>query len=110
MLESMSDFEQPACADNEPFALMNLGDSMAPEFLDGDVLTIDPSIPPQSGHFVVAQWQGEYSFRQLLEEQGQRYLVALNPAYERVAIDDSCRFAGVVSQRSRQRDIKRLIR
>ena len=99
-----------SCADNEPFALMNLGDSMEPEFLDGDVITIDPSIPPEHGHYVVARWNGEYIFRLLQEESGLRYLMPLNSAYKKITIDSGCEFAGVVSQRSRKRDIKRFIR
>ncbi|HEN3601320.1 TPA: helix-turn-helix domain-containing protein [Yersinia enterocolitica] len=41
------------------FALRIEGDSMEPEFKSGDVIVVDPEIPPAPGEFVVAMNGGE---------------------------------------------------
>ena len=38
------------------------------------------------------------TFRQLIEESGQRYLKPLNPTYPKTLFDDKCRIVGVVVQ------------
>jgi DNA polymerase V len=44
-----------ACAAAEPFALMVLGDSMEPEFREGEVILIEPEGLATDGSFVLAQ-------------------------------------------------------
>src|SRR5512143_2286464 len=83
--------EEPApsaCSEGEAFALMVLGDSMAPEFVEGDVIIIEPEGLAADGSYVLAQLGGEWIFRQLVRH-GQRWrLQALNPAYPAADIDD----------------------
>ena len=53
--------EPPAAADcsgAESFALMVLGDSMAPEFVDGEVIVVEPEGLASDGSFVVAKVEG----------------------------------------------------
>ena len=40
----------------------------------------------------------EATFRQLIEESGQRYLKPLNPTYPKTLFDERCRVIGVVVQ------------
>ncbi len=70
-----------SCDKREPYALMVLGDSMAPEFVEPEVIIIEPERPPEDGSYVVAWHNEEYIFRQLLIRDGQWILHALNAKY-----------------------------
>ncbi len=51
---SAVEIETGTCTEAEPFALQVKGDSMAPEFHDGCVVIVDPSVDPTHGSFVIA--------------------------------------------------------
>lgn len=97
-----------ACTQDELFALQVLGDSMAPEFLHGHVIVVDPAGVLNHGSFVVALHQGEHIFRQYRVEGGRRLLAALNPAYPELAMGEADSISGVVVKRAarRRRDCK----
>jgi SOS-response transcriptional repressor LexA len=100
------------CAAAEPFALQVLGDAMTPEFEHGDVIVVEPEGLAQDGSFVVARWQEEWTFRQLLREGEGWSLVALNPAYPPQPIGDLSPVRGIVIQKSkpgRRRSVKRYV-
>lgn len=101
-----------ACSEGEAFALMVLGDSMAPEFVEGDIIIIEPEGLAADGSYVLAQFGGEWIFRQLVRHgQGWR-LQALNPDYPPADIDDLSAVKGVIIQKSkpgRRRAAKRYI-
>jgi SOS-response transcriptional repressor LexA len=90
-----------ACDDAEAFALMVLGDSMAPEFVEGDVVIIEPSGEARDGSFVLAHAGGDFIFRQLRAEGGGWQLAALNPAYPPIPISDLSAVRGVIIQKSK---------
>ena len=69
------------CEGSEPFALRVLGDSMEPEFNEGEVIIIEPGMACQNGAYVMALHDNEYVFRQLLIKQDQCYLKPLNDRY-----------------------------
>ena len=89
-----------ACAAAEPFALMVLGDSMEPEFREGEVILIEPEGLATDGSFVLAQLAGEWIFRQLAKQGEAWQLRALNPAYPPADIADLAAVKGVVIQKS----------
>lgn len=67
----MANLEHPAST----FALRVRDDSMEPQFKNGDIVVIDPTIQPKPGDFVVANnAQGEATFKQYrvagINEQG----------------------------------------
>lgn len=66
----------------------------------GMLILVDPAIDAEPGKLVVAQWADspQATFRQLMEESGQRYLVPLNPTYPKQLFTDDCRILGVVVQ------------
>ena len=73
---------------NKAFALKIKGDSMEPEFKEGDVVIIDPAIKPFPGEFVVAvNGDEEATFKKYRElgydehERMQFELIPLNPDY-----------------------------
>jgi SOS-response transcriptional repressor LexA len=101
--------EGHGCAELEPYALRVIGDSMAPEFLDGHIIIVEPALSAHSGQYVVADHEGETHFRQYVVEEGRRYLKALNAGYPAIEIRDAgFRVRGIVVQRAgrRRRDRK----
>ncbi|QHF45631.1 Cro/Cl family transcriptional regulator [Pseudomonas sp. S35] len=91
-------------ARGDAFWLPVTGDAMtAPSGLSiaaGMMILVDPAIAAEPGRLVVAQWadRPHATFRQLLEESGQRYLVPLNPTYPKQLFSVDCRILGVVVQ------------
>lgn len=91
-------------AQGDAFWLPVTGDAMtAPSGLSvsaGMMILVDPAIAAEPGKLVVAQWaeSSHATFRQLLEESGQLYLVPLNPTYPKRLFTDECRILGVVVQ------------
>ena len=69
-----------ACSGAESFALRVLGDDMAPEFNEGEIIIIEPDGALKDGSYVLAQVAGEWIFRQLRRGGGGWGLHALNPA------------------------------
>lgn len=88
------------CTGSEPFALRVLGDSMAPEFVEGDIVIIEPGGRAVDGSFVLAWWGGEWILRQLAADAGRWFLAPLNSAWLRSAIPDLTPVRGVVVQKS----------
>lgn len=100
--------EISGCAEAEPFALRVVGDSMAPEFLDGHIVIVDPAMSVQSGAYVIVDYEGETTFRQFVVEHERKFLRALNDAFPTTEITKAYRVRGVVVQRAgrRRRDHK----
>jgi hypothetical protein len=96
-----ADAEAGACAGAEPFALMVIGDSMAPEFDDGDIVVVEPDGLATEGAFVVAEAADGWTLRQLQRTRSGWQLGALNPAYAPDPIADLGAVRGVVIQKSR---------
>lgn len=100
------------CAAVEPFALRVLGDSMLPEFAEGDVVIIEPGGSAVDGSFVLAWWGGEWTLRLLVADSGRWFLAPLNHTYLRSAIPDLAPVRGVVVQKSvpgQRRSMKRYV-
>lgn len=91
------------CSGNELVALMVLGDSMQPEFTEGEILVIEMGRPAMEGDFVIAEVAKEdFIFRQLKrDELGGWLLHALNPAYPDTAIAKLGIIKGVVSHKKK---------
>lgn len=97
--------ETTACAGKEPFALMVLGDDMAPEFLDGMVITIDPGYPLVSGAYAVIKTHNDLYFRQFMKKADLSYLYALKDTVVDIPLDGAWELKGVVVQSSLRRRI-----
>lgn len=89
-----------ACSGAESFALLVLGDSMAPEFAEGDVIVIEPDGLVTDGAFVLARHDEEWIFRQLVAKGGRWQLRPLNARYPTVDLADLAAVRGVVIQKS----------
>lgn len=89
------------CSGAEVFALRVLGQSMAPEFEEGEIIVVEPDGALRDGSFVLAQLDGEWIFRQLRHDGAGWQLHALNPAFPSCALPDLAAVRGVVIQKSR---------
>ena len=90
-----------ACSGAESFALMVLGDSMTPEFDEGDVVIIEPDGLATDGSFVLAFCDEEWIFRRLRKDGESWCLQALNPSYADIRLSDLAAVRGVIIQKSR---------
>jgi SOS-response transcriptional repressor LexA len=82
------DLVAAACAGGEPYALMVLGDSMLPEFVEGEVVVVEPTGIAKDGAFVIAWANEEYIFRQLVQHPEGWMLKPLNPIYPNIPVGD----------------------
>jgi DNA polymerase V len=89
------------CSGAEAFALRVLGQSMAPEFDEGEIIVIEPDGALRDGSFVLALLDGEWLFRQLRREGEGWCLHAINPAFPARALPDLAAVRGVVIQKAR---------
>ena len=76
------------------------GQSMTPEFSDGDLILVDPEIKEKNNSFIVViiENQREAMLRQLVLDGNKKYLKALNPDWPAKIIEfnDSISVSGVV--------------
>ena len=93
--------EASNCASAEPYALMVLGDSMMPEFEEGEIIVVEPSGLAKDGSFVVAYVNDEYIFRQLVKRDDGWMLKPLNPLYENIPVANLDMAKGVVIMKKR---------
>jgi SOS-response transcriptional repressor LexA len=101
--------ELASCGAAEPFALRVIGDDMAPEFVDGHVVVVDPGGRLATGCYVIAKHAGEALLRRLVIDGGRYRLAALKPGIAEIELDGLDAIVGVVSQRAgrRRREHKR---
>jgi DNA polymerase V len=91
------------CSGGESFALRVLGDDMAPEFLDGEIIIVEPDGALHDGSFVLARQADGWIFRQLCRRDDAWALRALNPAcadHAGVALSSLAAVHGVVIQKA----------
>ncbi len=91
-----ADPETSSCASGEPYALMVLGDSMLPEFQEGEIIVIEPEGLARDGSYVIAFVNEEYIFRQLIKHPEGWMLKPLNPVYPNIPIDSLDVVKGVI--------------
>lgn len=103
---------QSACEGGESFALQVLGDDMAPEFGDGDVIVVEPGGLVADGAYVVARHDGEWLLRRLQRDGEGWLLVAEAPGVPPRRLASVADIRGVVIQKvrpGRRRERKRYI-
>ena len=76
-------------ADEKAFALRVSGDSMAPNFPPGTIITVSPKHPPHNGHLVVAKIKEEGVLFKLFHHSGDGKKITLtsyNSAYPPISL------------------------
>jgi DNA polymerase V len=94
------DFTVPDCGGGESFALMVMGHSMAPEFLEGEIIIIEPEGLAKDGSYVLAWHNEEWTFRQLLRANNGWVLHPLSPAFADAPLADLSAVRGVIIQKA----------
>ena len=93
-------FDDGGCSAGESFALRVLGDEMAPEFADGDIIIVEPDGALRDGSYVLAQIADEWTFRQLRREGQAWSLHALKPGLPVQLLPDLAAVRGVIIQKA----------
>jgi SOS-response transcriptional repressor LexA len=87
------------------FALRVKGDSMEPEFNEGDVIIISPTAKAVTGDYVVAKNdEEEATFKQYKRFDNTRVLHPLNPKYQDIVLnkDKEYKIVGVVMEKKKR--------
>jgi len=88
------------------FYLVIVGDSMYPEYLEGEYILVDPAVPATHGKDVVMRTpDGTYTFKRLQITHEGTYLLALNPDHpnRKIQIPDDSQACGVVTSSLKKR-------
>ncbi|HRP29653.1 MAG TPA: S24 family peptidase [Burkholderiaceae bacterium] len=91
------------CSGGESFALQVLGNDMAPEFVDGEIIIVEPDGLLKDGSFVLARHGGEWMLRQLRRAGSGWALRVLDPALaerREIVLADLSAVHGVVIQKA----------
>lgn len=85
------------------FALKVKGDSMTnpngmPSIPEGSIIIVDPAVEPLNGRYVVARLETdtEAMLKKLVIDGPNKYLMPLNPRYDKIVINGNCTIVGVV--------------
>ena len=92
-----------ACSGGESFALQVIGNDMAPEFNDGEIIIVEPDGLLKDGSFVLARHGDEWLLRQLCRDDDAWCLRVLNPAFpdrHKIVLPDLSVVHGVVIQKA----------
>ena len=77
----------PGFSDPAAFACRLRGDSMQPDFRDGDILIFSPSAEVRSGDFACVRFAGRSTFRQVFWEADAARLAPANRRYPEQRLD-----------------------
>lgn len=91
--------DTPFEAGPNAFLLEVSGESMSPEYRDGEVIQVEPSLQARSGDDVIVRTpNGKVTFKRYRESQDGNYLEALNPIWpERIIqVPEGTEIVGVV--------------
>lgn len=85
------------------FAVKLTGEAMFPQFQDGSILIVNPTLEPKNRSMVIAKKQAEkvVLFRQLIIDGHQKYLSPVNTVFEAIPIEKEDSIIGVVIQARR---------
>ncbi len=103
--EEAEDWIESDIKGEQNFALRVKGDSMEPEFNDGDIIIVSPTAKAGNGDYVVAKnEEDEATFKQYKRFENTRILHPLNPKYPDIVLnkDLEYRIVGVVMEKKKR--------
>ena len=80
------------------FALIVNGDSMEPEFMEGDRIVVEPEEEPRHGRYVIAKNGDTATLKQLIQDGNEFFLKPLNNRYPIKPLGDAT-IVGVVTHK-----------
>ena len=82
------------------FAVKIIGDSMWPDFIEGTLIIVDPTLSPNHRNYVLCQLHktNEIVFRQYIEERDEKFLKPINYAYKTIPLQKKDSILGVIIQ------------
>lgn len=85
---------------NSCFVVEITGDSMWPDFTEGTLIIVDPTITPKHRSYVLCQLHktNEIIFRQYIEERTEKLLKPINYAYKTIPLQKTDAVIGVIIQ------------
>ncbi len=87
--EDAEDWTETDVKGEHVFALRVKGDSMEPEFYEGDIIIVNPHVRESSGDYVVVKNDEEEALLKQLKKYGkQRILHPLNPKYADIELSE----------------------
>lgn len=90
----------PVRCSPESFVLRVCGTSMEPKFHEDDLIFVDPNASADNGKYVVIRLDNsnEATFKQLIIEEGKRYLKAVNPDWPNriIEVNEEATICGVI--------------
>lgn len=99
-LESKADAWIPVAprSSEQCYALTVPDDSMEPEFMEGEILVVDPTQPGTHNRYLIARLAGDSrpTFKQLIVLGNRQYLKPLNARYPLIDIEGPLDVCGVV--------------
>lgn len=85
--------DRKQCEGPQVFALRVKGDSIVPEFNEGDIVIVSPHVRTVSGDYVVVKNdEAEVTLKQLKKCGTKRILHSLNPKYDDIELSDKKQF------------------
>ncbi|GBE40241.1 putative HTH-type transcriptional regulator [bacterium BMS3Bbin09] len=104
--EPSGDYEEYVATDsNGAFALRVRGDSMEPEFHEGDIIIVNSALKQEhNDYIVVSNEEGEATFKQLKKYGKTRVLHPLNPKYDDIELNRATEFRviGVIIEKKKR--------
>ncbi|WP_051378320.1 LexA family protein [Derxia gummosa] len=88
------------------YALEVVGDSMEPEYREGEIVFVDPQLAPRHGDDVIVRTpEGRATFKRYQDTPEGRFLLVLNESYpqRRIVVPEGTMFCGVVIFSGRRR-------
>ncbi len=82
------------------FAIQVSGDSMEPEFVDGDIVIVEPSLQHEHENFVIAKKGNDVFFRQIVKEGADWLLKPLNKRYDIIPLGEY-QIVGVIREKTK---------
>lgn len=70
-----------ATKDQSAYALRVVGDSMEPEFYEGDIIIVSPYTRVESGDYAIVQYQGDVSLKQVKYDNDHISIIPVNRKY-----------------------------
>ena len=80
------------------FALNVPDDSMVPQFREGEIIIVDPTLPGTHNQFIIARLEGDTvaTFKQLMVTGNKTYLKPLNSRYPLIEVQGAIKVCGVI--------------